>query len=320
MPLDPRLVPLLEQFNAQPQPTRTTAEERRNALAHTPVAEQFAALIAPPPAVARVWEEHLSVARPADEITVRVYRPEQAEQNTAGALLHMHGGGWWSGTLEDVDDRCRHLADGAGIVVVSLAYRLAPEHPWPTAVHDALGALRWMVAHAARLGIDPARIGVGGESAGANIAAALALLTRDLNGPGLRMQLLEIPALDLTLSSPSRQTHGAEYARNRDELTWCVEQYAADHDVKDPLVSPLLAHDLTGLPPAVITAAEYDPLADDALRYAERLRQAQVPCTHTEYPGLLHGAHHMTALLPVAQRWQDDVVAAVGHHLDLRTR
>ncbi|MFG2517618.1 alpha/beta hydrolase [Streptomyces sp. NPDC048527] len=316
MPLDPRLVPLLEQFNALPQPTWTTAEERREAVAQTPVAEQIAALIAAPPAVARVWEERLPVARPADEISVRVYRPEQAEQNPAGALLHIHGGGWWSGDLEDVDDRCRHLADGAGIVVVSLDYRLAPEHPWPTAVHDALAALHWMVAHAARLGIDPDRIGVGGESAGANIAAALTLLTRDTNGPGLRMQLLEIPALDLTLSSPSMQAFGEGYVLTRDDLTWCVEQYAADHDVKDPLVSPLLAPDLTGLPSAVIAAAEYDPLADDARRYAERLRQAEVPCTHTEYPGLVHGAHHMTALLPVARQWQDDVVAAVRHHLN----
>ncbi|MBF9069059.1 alpha/beta hydrolase [Streptacidiphilus fuscans] len=317
MTLNPKLQPLLDLYNTLPTPAWTTAAQRRKAVQDSAFTEHYAALITPPPALAEVWEERIAINEPDDEMTVRIYRPELTEP-TAGALLHLHGGGWWSGSPDDVDTRCRHLATGAGIVVVSVGYRLAPEHRFPIPLHDAFTALHWMVQHARRLRIDPQRIGVGGESAGGNLAAALAILTRDQSGPPLRLQLLEVPALDLTLSSDSVRAFGDGYFLTATDLAWCVEQYLGDQDAINPLASPLHVASLDGLPPAVITTAQYDPLADDGSRYADRLREAGIPCSFVCYPGMVHSSHHLTALLPTAVQWRNDVVAAVRHHLSGR--
>jgi acetyl esterase len=325
--VDPQLKPLLDLFNSMPQPVWADAAERRALGSPGVDGSLYAQFLLPPDEVAEVWEERIPVAEPPGEITVRIYRSERAKNTKGdsgtggdrgggrGALLHLHGGGWWSGGLENVDLRCRSLAAEAGIVVVSVDYRLAPESPYPTALHDARAALAWLVEQAPRLGVDPARIGVGGESAGANLAAALALLVRDQGGPALVFQLLEVPVLDLTLSSPSARTYGEGYVLTTEDLRWCVRQYLGDQDPLDPLASPLYAVDLSGLPPTVIASAECDPVADDGRRYAERLRHAGVPVGFTSYPGLVHGSQMMAGLLPVAHRWQDDVVAAVTAYL-----
>ncbi|MFC8827355.1 alpha/beta hydrolase [Streptomyces sp. NPDC057137] len=321
MPLDPQLTPLLDLFNSLPQPARTDAAGRRAAKGQDPLADGslYADYLLPRAEVNEIWEERIPVNDPVDAITVRVYRPTPSAAGAAGAMVHLHGGGFWSGGLEDVDRRCRAMAAGAGVVVVSVDYRLAPEFPFPTALHDAHAALRWTTANAARLGVDPTRIGIGGESAGANIAAALALLVRDRGEPAPRLQLLEIPLLDCTLSSPSVRTYAEGHVLTAEDAAWCVEQYLGDRDRTAPLASPALAQDLTGLPPAVIASAECDPLADDARRYAERLKDAGTPVEFTCYPGMVHGSHILTGLLPTARSWQDDTVAAVRAHLSAVT-
>jgi acetyl esterase len=180
---------------------------------------------------------------------------------------------------------------------------------------DCYQAHAWTAEHADRLGIDPTRIGVAGDSAGANLAAAVTLLARDRGGPPIRFQLLEIPGLDLTLSSPSVERYPTGHILEVDDVRWCVKTYMAGHDPADPLASPLLAEDLSGLPPAYIACAECDPLSDDGRRYAERLAASGVPATHREYEGQVHASFALTALLPVAREWRDDVVAAVREHL-----
>ena len=161
----------------------------------------------------------------------------------------------------------------------------------------------------------PPGSGVGGDSAGANLAAAVTLLARERGGPPIRFQLLEIPALDLTLSSPSVERYPTGYFLEADGVRWCVRTYLAGHDAADPLASPLLAEDLSGLPPAYIACAECDPLSDDGRRYAERLAGCRVPVTHREYEGQIHSSHAFTRLLPAARTWRDDVVAAVRKYL-----
>jgi len=312
MPVDPQLAPLLAALNAQPRPP-LDVERRRTELARRGTeGNPYGAYVEPAPEVADVHEESIPVSSPPGEITVRIYRPGPGP---IGALLMYHGGGWMFGSLEDSDVRSRTIAARAGVVVVNVDYRLAPEFPFPTPVRDAYDALVWTIDQAERLGIDPDRVGVAGESAGANLAAAVSLLARDRGGPALRLQLLEIPGLDLTLGSPSIRKYGYDYVLPEDELHWTVESYLAGAPATDPLASPLLAADLNGLPPAVIMTAECDPLADDGRRYAQRLAEAGVPVQFTEQAGHVHGSHTLTALLPSARAWREQLIAAVRVHL-----
>lgn len=314
MPVDPVLVPLLEALAARPKPAFVDAADRRrqNAEARATAGDVYTKFVEPITVPALTSEETVPVTQ--GEIRVQIYRPAGAAR-PLGGLVHYHGGGWWSGDLDEPDPRCHALAVGARIVVVDVEYRLAPEHPFPIPLEDCYEALTWTVANAERLGINPERIGVSGESAGGNLAAAVALLARDRGGPTLSLQLLEIPALDLRLSSPSAHTYAAGPVLPRDEVLWCVEQYLGDHDRTDPLASPLLADDLSGLPPAFITAAECDPLADDASGYARRLAAAGVAVEHKEYAGHVHGSQGLTKLMPTAREWRDSVVAAAWEHL-----
>jgi acetyl esterase len=315
MPLDPLLVPMLEAQNARPRPVLHGPEDafalRREIEERKAEGDPAAAFIEAPPHVAAVHDETIPVDGPPGEIAVRIYRGEAP----GGALVVYHGGGWCLGSLEETDTRCRTIAAAAGVVVVNVDYRLAPEHTFPTPLEDCYRALVWTVEQADRLGFDASRIGVAGESAGANLAAAVALLARDRGGPGLRLQLLEIPGLDLTLSSPSMARYATGHVLEADDVRWCVRTYLGGHDAADPHASPLLAADLSGLPPAFIASAECDPLADDGRRYAQRLTDSGVPVTYREYDGHVHGSHALTALLPTARAWRDEVVAAVREHL-----
>jgi acetyl esterase len=156
---------------------------------------------------------------------------------------------------------------------------------------------------------------VGGDSAGGNLAAAVALLARERGGPALSVQVLEIPGLDLTLSSPSLAVYGRGHVLDADDLVWCVGNYIGDHDPKDPIVSPVWVEDASGLPPAVIFTAECDPLADDGSRYADRLRDAGVPVVFREFEGLVHGSHGLTALLPIAREWRELLINTLRANL-----
>ncbi|MFD1937009.1 alpha/beta hydrolase [Nonomuraea mangrovi] len=302
MALDPLLAPLLEMYASLPAPDREIAvAERRRAQRERSAEERpYTRYVEPAPAVAEVRD----VTIPPDGIGARIYRPAR---DSTGTLVFYHGGGWWSGHPDDTDTRCRTIAAGTGVTVVSVDYRLAPEHRFPAHVDDCYRALEWAAAQ----GFGPGWLGVAGESAGGNLAAAVALLARERGGPALDLQIMEIPALDLTLSSPSIGTYAEGYVLTSKEIRWCVENYLGDHDPTDPLVSPLHAGDLTGLPPAVILTAECDPLADDGGRYAERLRSFGVSVTYREFEGQVHGSHGLTALLPIAREWRETLLDSV---------
>jgi acetyl esterase len=239
-------------------------------------------------------------------VTIRVYRPEHG---TLPASIFIHGGGWWMGGLQESDSLCRRRAASVGCVVISIDYRLAPEHPFPAAVDDSWAATQWVFAHADELDIDPRRIAIGGGSAGGNIAAAVTLLARDTGAVSLVGQLLEIPATDLTLtaSQASADEFSDGYGLSKADLVECAEFYLGEHDPKDPLASPLFA-DLHGLPPALITTAECDPVRDDGEAYAAKLADAGVPVQLRRWDGQVHGSMETDTLLP-------DVAAAYREEL-----
>jgi acetyl esterase len=240
-----------------------------------------------PLAVARVVDRH--IATPDGELPVRLYYARS--DSPLPVLVYFHGGGFVLGDLDIYDSVARSLAAAAGCIVMSVGYRLAPEHPFPAAVDDCLAAVRWVASHAAEIGADAARIAVGGDSAGGNLATVVALRVRDEGGPALAGQLLVYP---MTLLGGPQQgsmvANGEGYFLTASAVAWFENKYlgrggAASH----PHASPLLAPDLGGLPPALVITAEFDPLLDQGEAYAERLRQAGVAVTSSRYPGAIHG-------------------------------
>ncbi|MBB5076653.1 alpha/beta hydrolase [Nonomuraea endophytica] len=310
MPVDPQIAPLIAMIHSQPPaPHDAVARRRMNAERKAEGVNPYGDYVQEEPEIATVFEERIKVADPDGEITVRVYRP--AEEN-AGAMVLFHGGGWLMGTIDDSDRRSRAIAAGAGVVVVNVDYRLAPEFPFPVPAEDCYRAFEWTVEQAGRLGFDPARVGVGGESAGGNLSAAVSLLAKERGGPMPVIQVMEIPAFDLTMSSPTVETYAEGHVLTRSELEWCVGTYLSGHDATDPIASPLHAPDLSGLPPAVILSAECDPLAGDARRYAARLAEAGVPVTFREFPGHVHGSHTLTGMLASSRVWRTTVVTSIA--------
>lgn len=223
-----------------------------------------------------------------DSIMVRVAYPSGIA-TPSPAFLFMHGGGWFQGNLDTAAVECGPMASRVPCVVVSVGYRLAPEHPFPIPLEDCVAAYRWVHDHATELGIDAARIAVGGTSAGGNLAAALCLLARDRGLPRPVVQVLDVPALDLTLSSPSMQSSETQVGLTREAVGEYASFYLSGHDPTDPLASPLLAPDLSGLPPAVMTVCEHDPVRDDGERYLTRLHEAGVPATAMRVLAHPHG-------------------------------
>ncbi|MBN9389783.1 MAG: alpha/beta hydrolase [Chloroflexi bacterium] len=252
------------------------------------------ALSGEPPAIAKV--EDLVVPGPTGQVPVRVYTP--AGSGPFPALLYSHGGGWVNCDLDTHEVICRSLANGAGCIVVSVDYRQSPEYKFPSGLEDCYAVLTWLAASAAELNVDPARLAVGGDSSGGNFAAALALMARDRGGPDLALQLLIYPITDLRLETPSMARNGTGYALTEEDMEWYREQYIRDEaDIENPLVSPGLAADLTGLPSAFILTAEFDPLVDEAEIYGERLAEAGVPVKVSCYDGQIHGFVRMTAVI-----------------------
>jgi acetyl esterase len=226
-------------------------------------------------------------------VPVRRYRPQGPVRGPE--LVWFHGGGWVTGTLDAVDPLCRSVAARTGAPLTSVGYRLAPEHPFPAALDDCTAVLRTL----------PGAVAVGGDSAGGGLAAAACLLTRDL---GLRAQVLLNPLVDATLSSASISLLGDGYGLTRTALEHFVALYLDGADPRDPRCSPLLAEDLTGLPPAVVLTAELDPLRDEGEAYAARLREARVPVAARRFAGMVHGFAGMTAVTPVAGQALDWLV------------
>jgi len=246
-----------------------------------------AATLAAPPRP-RVDVHERAFDGPDGPIGLRIYRPRHAPA-PAPALLYYHGGGFVLGDLDSHDDICQILADDAGIAVIAVDYRLAPEHPFPAAFDDALAALRYIHSRAAELGLDPDRLAVGGDSAGGNLAAAVALQAR---GEPVRpiFQLLIYPAVDLTMSFPSITRLGEGFFLERASIEWFVERYVPDpQQRRDPRCSPYFCDDLAGAPPAFVMTLGFDPLRDEGDAYARRLQEAGVIVEHRCYGDMFHG-------------------------------
>lgn len=205
-------------------------------------------------------------------------------------MVFFHGGCYVFGDLETHDTVCRSLSNSSGSLIVAIDYRLAPEDKFPAAVHDAYAATKWVVDHAADLGGDPSRVGVGGDSAGGNLSAVVALLARDRGGPALAYQLLIYPATDGAMNTLSMRENSEGYLLTRRDVVWAYNHYLSEvGDKLNPLVSPLLAADHSGLPAAIIVTAEFDPLRDEGEAYGEKLRQGGVPVKVRRYDGMIHG-------------------------------
>ncbi len=221
-------------------------------------------------------------------IAVRSYRPVLNE--TLPALVFFHGGGWTIGDLDTHDVVCRQLAVGARCAVFSIDYRLAPEHPFPAAVDDCFSATQYVYLNSERLKVDRTRIAVGGDSAGGNLAAVVALMARDMGGPPIAYQLLIYPATDQRCEFPSHERNGAGYLLTKEGIRFFRSGYLPNpKDHTDSRASPLLAASHADLPPAFVLTAGYDPLVDEGRAYAERLAQAGVDVTYREYSDMVHG-------------------------------
>jgi acetyl esterase len=233
----------------------------------------------------------------AGDIPVRVYTPDAAVGHAHGVLVWYHGGGFVIGDLETADPTCRALANRAGCVVVSVDYRLAPEHPAPAALDDCVAALIWTVENFELLGVDASKVAVGGDSAGGNLAALVCQRVRAEFGPDIDFQLLVYPTTDLTMSHPSIDENAEGYFLTKRSMEWFIANYLQEGDPKDASVSPLHADDLSGMPPALVITAELDPLRDEGEAYAARLRDAGVPTEALRYEGQIHGFFGMATAL-----------------------
>lgn len=253
-------------------PAGTVAQER----------EAHSAAMAGVPREAVASVEQLSVSGAGGPLPARLYRPAGTH---SVALVFFHGGGWFLGDLESYESVCRMLANRTGCAILSVEYRLAPEHPYPAGFSDAVAATNWAALHAHELGVD--RIAVAGDSAGGNLAAAVALHARDSGGPALALQLLVCPVLDLTRQPVIPPDPDGVHLLGAD-VDEIPPRYLGGVDPADPYVSPLLAPDLTGVAPAVVAVAEYDRLGPEGTAYADRLRAAGVPVTYLAGKGLDH--------------------------------
>ena len=296
MTLDPQTQFLLQQMEADGAPPLYTlpVEAARAIVLEHP--------FPPVPFGPLVSIEDRDIPGPAGDIPVRIYTPEGA--GPFPVLVFCHGGGFVILNLDSHDSFCRALAGGAGCLTISVDYRMTPEHKFPAAPDDCLAALRWAAANAAKLGGDPARIVVGGDSAGGNLATVVALLARDAGGPPLVGQLLFCPVTQhYDTGFPSYTENAEGYFLTKGDMTWFSDHYLrSPSDVDDFRASPLRAADLSGLPPALVITAEYDPLRDEAEAYEQRLVEAGVPTTLTRYPGVIHDFVMMAGVIDLGQQ------------------
>ncbi|WP_410586555.1 alpha/beta hydrolase [Amycolatopsis sp. lyj-23] len=286
--IDPELLPWLEMLPA------VTLTDHESLLAARSSMAQLRDVVPAYEPSRPVDVSDTAVPGPSDaaDVPVRVYAPANRSAALPG-LLYIHGGGFVMGDLDTFEAHLLHLVDELDVVIVSVDYRLAPEHPFPAPVEDCYAALTWVAAKADELGIDPARLGVAGESAGGGLSAAVALLARDRGGPRLCFQYLGIPELDDRLDTPSMRAYTDTPVWNRPNAVHSWRSYLGAEpggpDVS-PYAAPARAADLAGLPPAFVTTCQFDPLRDEGLAYAQRLAHAGVPVELRLYPGTFHGS------------------------------
>ena len=261
-----------------------------------------------PEAVAKV--ENRTIPGPAGQIPVRVYTPSASGPHPG--LVFFHGGGFVLCSLDTHDGICRSLANAAGSVVVSVDYRLAPEHPYPAAPEDCYAATQWVAKNGSELGIEVSRLAIGGDSAGGNLTAVTALMARDRGGPALRFQLMIYPVTDCGFGTESYRENGEGYFLTTGMMRWFWDKYLPDPKrAGEGYASPLRAANLSSLPPGLCITAGYDPLRDEGEAYAERLRQAGVDVRTSRYPGMFHGFLSMTAQLDQARKAVAEAGAAL---------
>jgi acetyl esterase len=305
MPVTPEVQSILDFIAAAEGPPREEIDpaELRQSYAALSLVESR-------PEMASVTDRVLS--GPGGDIPVRVYVPTD-EPGPRPVLVYFHGGGWVIGSVDTHDGTVRAVADGSGVTVVSVDYRLAPEHPFPAAIDDCLAAVRWVVQHADELDVDPGRLALGGDSAGGNLAAIAA---QELNMSGdasVRFQLLVYPVTDGTMAHPSIDENAEGYFLTKATMTWFWQQYVGDGDRTGPRVSPLHASDdaLAAAPPTLVITAEYDPLRDEGEAYAARLAAAGVDATATRYDGMIHGFFSLRDLIPEGKAAVDQACEAL---------
>jgi acetyl esterase len=308
MPLDPDCLKVHALYAAAKRPPleqQTPAEARDGMARSRPILQPD------PPDMGGIAE--LSAPGPNGAIPLRLYRPKTAARSgPTGALIYYHGGGWVIGDLDSHDTLCRDFANGSGHTVIAVDYRLAPEHRFPAAVDDSLAAAQHIVREAANLGVDPARIAIGGDSAGGNLAAVVAIALRGKLSHPLRLQLLIYPAVDSDMSRASIAANGEVLPLTRNAMTWFWEHYSGGVDLRaDWRASPIKAKDLSNLPPAYVATAGYDVLLDEGRDFADALEAAGVPVTRKHYPGMIHGFITMGRLVRVANIATQEAAAAV---------
>jgi acetyl esterase len=307
MALDPaarRVLDMQSAIKGAPFETLTPAEARAAFNAGNPLWQPKA------PEVGTSYD--LTAPGPHGPIPLRFYRGRDAGVGTAlPALVYFHGGGWVVGDLDSHDVICRALANAAGAIVISVGYRLAPEHKFPAGIEDATAATRFVSEQAGPLGIDPTRIAVGGDSAGGNIATVIALRARNGDVPPVNFQILFYPNTDAAQTHISYQTMGGGYGLTASTMRWYRDHYLRDRsDIDDWRVSPLRAPRLAGLAPTYIVTAAFDPLCDEGVEYAKRLQAEGVVVTHRHLEDQIHGFVSMGLYIPQAARTIEDAVAA----------
>jgi acetyl esterase len=303
MPLHPEFEALFAQLDAaaEGQPADPSVEDQRLGFdAMLPVAQEIA--------VGSVEDRSVSVAD--GEIGVRIYKPISPGPHPL--VMYFHGGGWVLGNVDSHDAQTRELCNGANCVVVSVGYRLAPEHRFPTAAEDCYAATCWAVDNAASLNADADRVAVVGDSAGGNLAAVMTLMARDRDGPRLHQQVLIYPVVDTDFDNASYTANAEGYLLTRDTMLWFWEQYCPDQEERNnPYAAPMRATDLTGLPPALVLTGEYDPLRDEGNAYAAQLAAAGVAVEHQCYDGLPHFFMALSRLAPAGGVGMDKVCATL---------
>ena len=313
MPIDRQVQQLLDHyasFGVPPFNTLTPEEARQQptlADAARALLQQRGEAVSPEQ-VGDVTDQ--TISGPGGDLPIRIYRPKGS--GPFPALVYFHGGGWVLGNLENADAACRALTNMAQCLVVSVNYRQAPEQPFPAAVDDACAATQWVIQNAESIDGDPQRVAVGGEGVGGNLATVTCLRARDQGNPLPIYQVLIYPVTNYAFDTPSYEENADNTALNRDTMRWFWQQYLPDEQAgQQPYASPLRAPDLSGLPPAVIITAEYDPLRDEGEAYAQRLRDAGVPVVSSRYTGMVHLFFRLMALLEPARKAVVEVAAGL---------
>lgn len=294
MPLDPQLEALLKKLSVTEEPIadkplanlRREFADRRKELNNTAISVNV--------------RDH-AIPGPGGEIPTRIYTPDGT--GPFPILVYFHGGGWVLGDRESEDGICRHIAQGANCIVLSVDYRLAPEHPFPAAIEDAYAAIKWSAEHAGTFRGDSTRLAVGGDSAGGNLATVGSMMVRDLGGPPVVFQLLIYPVTHYSFASSSYRDYGKGYFLTEEEMRYFWGSYLSDDKSgANPYASPLLADDLSRLPPALVITAEYDPLRDEGEAYADRLQDAGNSVQKRRYNGMMHSFLSMSGTLEQAEK------------------